>query len=218
MNLPMTESNSKPEAEEEKPPTEKPRQRYKFECTRCGECCASKKEVQVTFGDLTRWIQKGTINAILPHLRMEIKDQIPFLVLKQRDNGEKCPLYDSENKACNIYHSMPCSCRSFPLGFNGTKYFLVDRSCPGIGKGVMSKEQLEQDRESARMHFEETAQTLTILPIIHILTIMRLQKEQQEEMENLSEEQRQQLEEILGTPKEEEKSPISENEKEEGRD
>jgi Fe-S-cluster containining protein len=133
-------------------------------------------------------------------LKIENADGIPQL--QMGEEGKNCPLYDETNRLCNIYHSMPVNCRAFPLAFSGEKFFVSDRSCEGIGRGQMTREQLEADREAAQNCFQETQLTQMVVPVFQILLLRQISEEQKKTMESLTEEQRSQLEEILKSAKE----------------
>ena len=100
------------------------------------------------------------------------------------------------------------------MGFNGEKYFLVDRECPGIGKGTMTKELLLQMRDKAKNHNNSQILSSSILPILNSLIMANMYKRSQEAMDSLSEEDRKKLEEMLSKEKEED-SVSSEDSKEE---
>lgn len=182
--------------------------KYIFNCTKCGECCEKKEFIPIANEDLLNWVKNGVINTIIPHLEIgtlqgQNEGQTFFqLMLKQKEPG--CPMYDATNKICNIYHSLPLDCASFPLGFNGQSYFIRDKSCPGIGNGTMTKEQLVKDREVAQKDFLAKIDTYTILPVIYSLFMKNILKEQERVMKEMPDEKRQQLEDLLGEKKKEE--------------
>ena len=138
------ESKENKETQESKPP------KFKFECTRCGKCCQDRAPIPITFNDLSRWTKQGTfMSIILPHLDLRGVSEddelgkialIPYIKMKAENEKGKgiCPFYDSENKMCNIYFSIPIFCKTFPLSYNGQKFYVSDSTCEGVGKGEMT--------------------------------------------------------------------------------
>ena len=94
---------------------------------------------------------------------------------------------------------MPLYCKSFPLGYDGDKYFLKDPSCPGIGKGVMSEKSLADARKSAKDDFEARVSTSLLLPVVHGLTFKFIIKQSKKRIENLTEDQKEKLRDVLGS-------------------
>ncbi|UCE12497.1 MAG: YkgJ family cysteine cluster protein [Candidatus Heimdallarchaeota archaeon] len=207
------ESETDSETKDEKSPNDKQTQeetpkvkkKYVFNCTKCGNCCEKREFVPVTLNDMRNWAKSGTINAVFPHLRFrtlktvgtEEKQEFLTLVITGSENG--CSLFDKENRLCNIYHSMPLECKAFPLGYNGKNYFIKDKSVPGIGQGTMTKEQLIEDRDNARIDFEARIETQIMLPLLYSLFMQNLLEQQQKAMEEMPEEKRKQLDELLKT-------------------
>ncbi len=192
---------------EEKPPKKK----YVFNCTKCGQCCEKREYIPVSFDDIRKWTQSGIINTVFPNLKMqtfpaqvqgEMREVISIVIAASDDGG--CPLYDKENKLCNIYHSMPLECLAFPLGFNGNQYFIKDKTVPGIGNGTMTKEQLINDRDNARKDFEARVETQTLLPFTYTLFMQNLIEQQQKIRDEMSEEKKKQLDDLLQAESKEE--------------
>lgn len=178
--------------------------KYVFECQKCGECCEKKDSVIVSMVDLQRWSEDVTLPSLFSYLTLEVKEgDYVQISLKQPDSQEgksetACPMYDKENKICNIYFSMPLFCKSFPLGYDGDKYFLKDPSCPGIGKGIMSEKSLTEARGSAKDDFEARVSTALLLPVIHGLTFKFIMEQSKKYIENLTEDQKEKLKDVLG--------------------
>ncbi len=194
--------------EEEKPSTQAeekpPKKKYVFNCTKCGQCCEKREFIPVSFTDIRNWTQSGIINSVFPHLKMqtfptqlqgEIREVISIVIAAKENSG--CPLFDQENKLCNIYHSMPLECLAFPLGYNGTQYYIKDKSVPGLGNGTMTKEQLIHDRDNARKDFEARVETQTLLPFTYTLFMQNLIEQQQKIREEMPEDKRKQLDDLL---------------------
>ncbi|UCE74141.1 MAG: hypothetical protein JSV56_00170, partial [Methanomassiliicoccales archaeon] len=89
-------------------------------------------------------------------------------------------------------------CKSFPLGYDGDKYFLKDKSCPGIGCGKMSEETLKKARCDAKEDFEARVSTAMLLPVINGLALKFLMEQSKKQIERLSENQKEKLKEIMG--------------------
>jgi Fe-S-cluster containining protein len=154
--------------------------------------------------DLQRWNEDVTLPSLFQYLTLEVKDgdyvQIslkkPETVKGKTEAG--CPMYDKENKICNIYFSMPLYCKSFPLGYDGDKYFLKGSSCPGIGRGVMSEKSLAEARKNAKEDFEARVSTTLLLPVIHGLTFKFIMEQSKKHIDNLTEDQKEKLRDVLG--------------------
>ncbi len=200
------------EMEEKKKDSEpQKKKRYIFQCTKCGDCCVDRRSIPVTFIDLEKWMKKGVIQSVFPYLQLEVvkaSDELPEYIqmsLKKTDGNIGCPLYDADNKICNIYHSLPMECDAFPLGFNGQNFVLKMKTCQGLGVGKMTKEQLLEDRKKAQDDFEAKVMTANILPLVNTLFFKHMMKQQEEMMASMPEEQRQKLDEILKGAKEPQK-------------
>jgi len=183
-----------------KPASERPKKKYIFNCTKCGQCCEKREFVPVTITDLRTWTTTGVINAVFPHLKFrtfqsEDKNQYVSLIIQGGEGG--CALFDKENRLCNIYHSMPLECKAFPLGYNGKNYYIKDKTVPGLGNGTMTKERLIEDRDNARADFEAKVENQMILPLLYSLFMQNLIDQQQKVMNDMPEEKRKQLEELL---------------------
>jgi Fe-S-cluster containining protein len=180
--------------------------RYVFQCQKCGICCESTDSVVVSLADLKRWSNDLTLPSLFPYLIMEIKnDNYIQISLKKPDSPEGipqngCPLYDENNKICNIHFSMPLYCSSYPLGFDGKSYFLKDKDCQGLGKGQMTQEELGSARNFAKEDFESRVGTSLLLPIIHGLTMAFILNQSKKRIDELTTEQKDKLNEILGKP------------------
>jgi Fe-S-cluster containining protein len=186
---------------------QKPKKKYVFNCTKCGQCCEKRELVPVSLADIRRWTQSGVINSVFPHLKfrpLETTGENPqeYLTLGLVGAEKGCPLYDKDNKLCNIYHSLPLECKAFPLGYNGSNYYIKDKSVPGLGQGTMTKEKLIADRDSAREDFEARIEGQMVLPMLYSLFMQNLMEQQQKIMEEMPEEKRKQLDDLLKSKKE----------------
>ncbi|MHA2347451.1 MAG: YkgJ family cysteine cluster protein, partial [Candidatus Hodarchaeales archaeon] len=178
----IEEKNEESTQKEEKQEIEtepKPKKKYIFNCTKCGQCCEKREIVPVSFADVRRWNQSGVINSVFPHLKfrtLQTTGEKPqeFLALGLVGSEIGCPMFDKENKVCNIYHSLPIECKAFPLGYNGKNYYIKDKSVPGLGQGTMTKEQLITDRDNAREDFESKVETQMMLPLLYSLFMQNI--------------------------------------------
>lgn len=179
--------------------------KFVYTCQQCGQCCEKKDYVTIYFDDLERWIKDGSISYVMPFL--QIYEEGPFgvkLIIKREkteDNPSGCPLYDPQNKLCNLYSSMPVECAAYPLSYNGSKYYLMDKDCQGLGKGTMTKEKLSDARKKAENYYLAKSKTESLFPIVYGAIIAHIMKQSQEAMQSLSEEDRKKLEELLSKSK-----------------
>lgn len=182
--------------------------RFVYECVRCGHSCADRNIVEITLADLRTWAEDQSLAAVFPHLRLMAVGR-PYLdIVMASDEGAEaflqgdsehrgCPLYDVDNKLCNIHHSMPLYCRSFPLAFNGNGYFLKDRECQGIGAGEMTQERLEAHRKAARDELEARRECGVLMPSLQGIFTRFFVEASVKTMEAMSEDDRKSLEEIM---------------------
>jgi len=183
---------------------DQPKKKYIFNCTKCGQCCENRETVPLSLADIRSWSRSGVLNAVYPHIKFKTfqtddKNQYIALVLVGTEKG--CPMFDQENRLCNIYHSMPLECKAFPLGFNGKNYYIKDATVPGLGQGTMTKDRLIEDRDNAREDFEARLDTQILLPLLYSAFMQNLVEQQQQIMEEMPQDKREQLEELLKKPK-----------------
>ena len=78
-----SKSSTEEEKVEEKEKDSKPKKTMKYvfpECVKCGDCCADRSSVPVTFIDLEKWMKKGVIQSVFPYLQLEVvkaSDELP---------------------------------------------------------------------------------------------------------------------------------------------
>ncbi|MHA2246476.1 MAG: YkgJ family cysteine cluster protein [Candidatus Hodarchaeales archaeon] len=209
---PSEEETQKDEENQVKQETEakpKAKRKFVFNCTKCGNCCKKREFVPISIVDLRNWTQSGMANAVFPSLKFqalqtaESEEKQSFLALVLASSEKGCPMFDKENRLCNIYHSMPLECKAFPLGYNGQNYFIKDKSVPGLGNGTMTKDRLINDRDNARADFEARVETQMILPLIYSLFMQNLLEQQKKAMEEMPEEKRKQFDDLLKAQKDE---------------
>jgi Fe-S-cluster containining protein len=172
-------------------PETKPK--FIFTCQRCGRCC--ERDVSIYLNDIDRWSKDGTIYKVFPHLSVSGESMALSLHLESEDG--KCKMYDPASKECKIYDNRPEVCRSYPLKHDGSGFLLRDKECPGLNKGEMSKEALEEIRKAAVEEHEDEACTAAVLPIVQALLLSDTAKKSEEAYSRLTDEEKAKLEEIL---------------------
>jgi len=224
-----SEKESKDEKEES---TEKPKAKFTFKCTRCDNCCSARGPIPLTFWDLELWARNGILANFMPYIDIYNKpDGGVDLILKPlappSEEGEKetetprdplgivpieelldvkCPLYNKDDKKCLVYDNRPLSCRTYPLEYDGKNFIVVDADCPGVGEEGMTKEDLKEMRETAKMMHYELTRMRIALPVLNQIisqkVMMDLMRQNLEAMSKMSDEDRAKLDEIFKKSKE----------------
>ncbi len=126
----------------------------------------------------------------------------------------RCPLFRVSDKTCTIYDNRPIYCREFPLEYDGKAFALFEEpECPGVGQGSMTKEELQQIREHARICHGELRRIRISLPVLHQIIsqntiqafLQQIARDSEERMKNLSDEDKKKMDEIsrkMGGPAE----------------
>ena len=174
--------------------------KFIFECLESScpdrKCC-NRSPVMVYFEDIRRWIMDQSINIVYPNIEFTMAGGFPMMVLRKYPNETLCAMFNKETNKCNIYFSKPLNCATFPLGFNGNSFYIMEK-CAGLGKGAMTKESLKEMRKQAKLDFECRMRTSSTLPLLQGLFLQFFQKQSQEAMQSMSEEDRKKLmEEML---------------------
>jgi Fe-S-cluster containining protein len=167
--------------------------KFIFTCQRCGRCC--ERDVKIYLNDIERWSKDGTVHHVFPHLTVSGESMALSLHLVREDG--KCKMYDPASKDCKIYDNRPQVCRAYPLMHDGSGFLLRDKECPGLDKGEMSKEALEEIRKAAVEEHEDEARTAAVLPMVQALLLSDMAKKSEEAYSKLSEEEKAKLEEIF---------------------
>ncbi|MHA1912330.1 MAG: YkgJ family cysteine cluster protein [Candidatus Kariarchaeaceae archaeon] len=174
--------------------------RFIYKCVRCGKSCEAFPNIPVTLKDTFRWAMDGTIKKVIHHLYVkEAENGIITMFLGHEDEAENqaCPMFNKEEMSCSIYNSLPIFCNSFPLAFDGEKYYLKYQDCSGLGQGEMTKDTLSEYRERAKNEFLAHQETMSALPLLQALLMRYLMKKQEEMMNSLSPEEREELNSII---------------------
>ncbi len=182
--------------------------KYNFKCLeqKCDtKACHIRPKVLVTLGDLARWMNQGYIMNILPGITIHLPEdeQDTFYLetarkpLQDENDVTACVFYNEGANACEIRYGRPISCQTFPLEYNGEKYVLSRKDCPGISKGDVSKESLQEARRLAEQEYDERMETTAALPAVYSILMNQMIRQSAEAMQHLSEEDRKKMDEIL---------------------
>ena len=183
--------------------------KFSFKCleSKCDtKACHIRPIINVTHGDLARWTKLGYLMKILPGVVLKLPQSEEDLInlemlrkpLESDSETTACIFYNESANACEIRYSRPISCRTFPLEYNGEKYILSSKDCPGVGQGEVSKEALQEARALAEQEFKERVETIASLPVVYTIIMNQMLRQSAEAMQNLSEEDRKKMDEILG--------------------
>jgi Fe-S-cluster containining protein len=162
------------------------------------KACHVRPQVTVTLGDLGRWTAQGYLMNILPGVSLKMpksEDDRIFLEMARKpleEDPEKtsCIFYNEKANGCEIRYSRPLSCRTYPLEYNGEKFYLSSKDCPGVGQGEVSKEALQEARNLAEQEYRERTETDASLPAIYSIIMTELIRQSAEAMKKKSEEEK----------------------------
>lgn len=197
--------------------------KYNFKCLE-QQCttiaCHIRPTINVTIGDLTRWSTQGYLMNILPSVSLKMPESEKDLFylelmrkpLKKDSEQTACIFFNEEANGCEIRYSRPLSCRAYPLEYNGEKYYLSSKDCPGVGQGEVSKEALQEARNLADQAFKERGETYTALPAVYSIIMTQMIRQSTEAMKNLSEEDRKKMDDIVSKPSDDAKEEPTESE------
>ncbi|MBE0525299.1 MAG: YkgJ family cysteine cluster protein [Candidatus Thorarchaeota archaeon] len=185
--------------------------KYTFKCLE-QQCttiaCHIRPTIDVSLGDLTRWTTQGYLMNIIPGVSLHLpKSEHELLNLEMsrkpllKDSEQTaCFFFDEEANGCEIRYSRPLSCRAYPLEYNGEKFYLSSKDCPGVGQGEVTKEALQEVRDLAEQAYKERGETYTALPALYSIIMTQMIKQSTEAMQSLSEEDRKKMDEIMSKP------------------
>ena len=171
--------------------------KFVYNCVRCGQYCSKVKNVPVYFQDIIRWRKSGVLNGLAQNIGMDMSGGFPQLVLETKEGETGCPMYDSENKLCQIHHDMPLNCQAYPLNYNGSKYFVMDKACEGLGQGSMDAKQLKTQRDAALNDYEAKTESNAVVPFLYSVIMGELVDQSRKSMEHMTEEQKAQIQDIV---------------------
>ncbi len=124
----------------------------------------------------------------------------------------RCPLFNLEKRECLVYNYRPLSCRTYPLEYDGEGFNIVDEeNCEGIGQEPMTKEELKEMRDNAKLAYNQMATMKISIPVLFNVIgkdplikqqiqqelILEMMQQQQKAMESMDPEDRKKLDEIL---------------------
>ncbi len=182
--------------------------KYSFQCLeqQCDtKACHIRPNIRVTIGDLARWTTQGYLMNILPGIDLGVpqaEDEWFYLEahrkpLKSDAETTACIFYNEEANGCEIRYSRPISCRTYPLAYDGEKFYVLTKDCPGVGKGEISKEALKDLRDLAEQDYRERMETDSALPAIYSVFMAQMVRQSAQAMSRMSEEDRKKMEELL---------------------
>ncbi|MDF1537863.1 MAG: hypothetical protein P1Q69_03065 [Candidatus Thorarchaeota archaeon] len=192
--------------------------KYNFKCLgqECEtQACHTRHQVRVTIGDLSRWTSQNQLNYVLGGVGIfpDAEDDKMLTMamfpkpLKGDPEKKACIFYNEESKSCNIAYFKPISCRTYPLEYDGSKYYVSDKNCLGVGKGEVTKESLKVAKELAEQDYNERMTTRHVLPAFYNVIMNMIALQNQVAMGALSEEDRQALDKIMSKTKSEDIAP-----------
>ena len=136
--------------------------KFRFKCTRRGQCCKGGPNVALTVFDVVRiakYLNKHWSELIPTYIKVIIADMVPFMSL--RGIRDEC-IFLRHNKDgtvyCEIYPARPMRCRLYPLipAAPGADYVYLDPKCPGVGTGPereVPKRALEKYYREVKEHY-----------------------------------------------------------------
>ncbi len=190
--------------------------KFSFKCLeqKCDtKACHIRPRINVTMGDIARWTSQNYLSQIIPGitLSMPSNENEPLALTTLRKPLESdpeqtaCIFYHEESNGCTIRYSRPISCRAFPLEYNGEKYYLSDKNCPGVGEGEVNKDALKEVRDLAEQEYREKIETLAALPGVYSIFMGMMIRQSAEGMKDLSEDDKKHIEDIMSKPSEDDK-------------
>lgn len=190
------------------------KKKYSFKCLEqdCEtQACHLREHVNVTIDDLARWTQAGYLQNVLPGLVFNLPEsENGSITIETRrkdlenQDGAACIFYHEDSNACEIGYSKPISCQTYPLKYNGDKFYVSDRNCPGVGEGEVTKEVLKKAKQKAEQDFHERQKTQASLPALYSLVMGQLMQQSAQAMQNLSDEDRKRIEDIMSKQEQDE--------------
>jgi Fe-S-cluster containining protein len=175
--------------------------KYSFKCLeqKCNtKACHVRPHINVTIGDLGRWSSQGYLMNILAGVSLNLpeseEDSLMLETARKRleesQEGTCCIFFNEKANGCEIRYSRPISCRTYPLEYDGEKYFLISKDCPGVGQGEVSREALQEARSLAEQEYREKQETEAALPAIYSVIMTELIKQSAEAMKKRADEEK----------------------------
>jgi Fe-S-cluster containining protein len=175
--------------------------KYNFKCLeqKCTtKACHIRPQVAVTLGDLGRWTAQGYLMHILSGVSLGMpeseEDKITLSMARKPLEGDpestSCIFYNEKANGCEIRYSRPISCRTYPLEFNGEKFYLSSKDCPGVGQGEVNKDALQEARSLAEQEYRERTETDAALPAVYSIIMTELIRQSAEAMKKRSEDEK----------------------------
>jgi Fe-S-cluster containining protein len=171
--------------------------------------------VRVTIGDISRWTAKNQLTTTIGRIWITTdKDDPQSLAMtlfpkKLKSDPEKhaCTFYNEDSKMCEIDTFKPISCQTYPLEYDGKKFYVSDKNCPGVGKGEITKEALQAAKLLAEQDFNERMLTRYVLPGLYNVIFNTIMLQQEAAMKDLTDEDKAKLSEIMAKTEPKEPAP-----------
>ena len=143
---------------------------------------------------------------------LELAEEEPEVEEEPDIDEIRCPLFNLEKRECLVYEYRPLSCRTYPLEYDGEGFNVVDEdNCEGIGKEPMTKEELKEMRDNAKLAYNQMGTMKISIPVLFNVIgkdpylkqqiqqelIMEMMQQQQKAMESMDPEDKKKLDEIL---------------------
>ncbi len=207
--------------ENEQKTDENTKQKFSFNCTKCGKCCAERGPIPLVLDDLTLWAKNKVVANMMPHLKFintpfgtidlvmsrQNADPLSFLKPGEEEKAEEpvdpsCPMYNNDTKLCSIYENRPMSCRTYPLEYNGEKFMVVNSDeCEGLYNGNSTKEEIKQMRDLAKQMNIKLTEIRIAMPVFAqamqpfvLKQIMKVQQDYMKQMDKMTPEEREKIE------------------------
>ncbi|MFW9909508.1 MAG: YkgJ family cysteine cluster protein [Candidatus Thorarchaeota archaeon] len=182
--------------------------KYSFKCLEkecASQSCHYRPQVRVTFGDISRWTSQNLLSTAIGGIGVMNDKAAPNLITlamypiksKERSENTVCIMFNEKEKTCKINQAKPISCRTYPLEYDGEKYYLSDKTCDGIGKGEITKDALKDAKELAEQDYNERMYARYLLPALYNVIMNTIALQQEVLLQGLSKEDREQLEMLL---------------------
>ena len=137
--------------------------KFRFKCTRKGQCCKGGPNVALTVFDvvrIARYLNKHWSELIPTYIKVIIADMVPFMSLRGiRDECIFLRHNEDGTVYCEVYPVRPMRCRLYPLipAAPGADYVYLDPKCPGVGSGPereVPRKALERYYQEVREHYK----------------------------------------------------------------
>lgn len=129
--------------------------------------------------------------------------------LEEEAESTCCIFFNEKANGCEIRYSRPISCRTYPLEYNGERYYLSSKDCTGVGQGEVNKQVLQEARDLAEQDFRERTETDAALPAVYSVIMTELIRQSAEAMKKRSEDEKKETDENSSQDPKDDPSPSS---------